>query len=371
MIHERKAILKVVQYLIAVTVILGMLYAGVVNFERDHTVSFLVLMCVALLTMYVVSEFIHYQGLRRIFLDQFLKEDRRNYTTAKRDLILLFGYKAILSIASFVAVIGVNALSSALERTILMSGIVIVIGGNMIGAFLGLAYTMNTLKVLLLYPSIEALDSVDSHIASMLFDLVLILRREVPILQTTAKEMARSLEIIGVPSGRIYYANASAVTIKELVSHRIGKDTTAHKLYKYSNSWDLALEPVNTRQLVMALLARAGEIKSREDVTEVDQWLTCIMTLSLIPFPNKKFFLDPDNKLVEPDAPVEIDVEDDNDVRIPVGTCKVCMGKGIEVVLGCGHACLCDGCARLLVEQKQTCPICRAKIEKVSKVYIC
>lgn len=54
--------------------------------------------------------------------------------------------------------------------------------------------------------------------------------------------------------------------------------------------------------------------------------------------------------------------EDDGDL------CRVCFGETIDVVLlPCGHLCICSGCAAKL--RDRLCPICRAKIKRVTQVY--
>jgi hypothetical protein len=65
------------------------------------------------------------------------------------------------------------------------------------------------------------------------------------------------------------------------------------------------------------------------------------------------------------DAPAEYveSAETDN-------SCLICMDKPKNTLLfPCGHVCACDGCAAILSTQG-TCPVCRAKIEKVIKAFI-
>jgi len=54
-----------------------------------------------------------------------------------------------------------------------------------------------------------------------------------------------------------------------------------------------------------------------------------------------------------------------------VNECVVCMdSKKSHVLVPCGHVCVCKVCAGNIVATKQACPVCRARVEQVIKVYL-
>eukprot|EP00802_Teleaulax_amphioxeia_P022770 Tamp_23252.p1 GENE.Tamp_23252~~Tamp_23252.p1 ORF type:complete len:319 (+),score=22.45 Tamp_23252:88-1044(+) len=56
------------------------------------------------------------------------------------------------------------------------------------------------------------------------------------------------------------------------------------------------------------------------------------------------------------------------DDSIPEDSCVICMSmKASNVVVPCGHRCVCDGCSR--ARNWQNCPICRQPVEQIIKVY--
>lgn len=53
------------------------------------------------------------------------------------------------------------------------------------------------------------------------------------------------------------------------------------------------------------------------------------------------------------------------------GTCIVCLESRVDSLLyGCGHMCSCSMCGRHLIASGQPCPICRAPIRDVVRVYM-
>jgi len=51
--------------------------------------------------------------------------------------------------------------------------------------------------------------------------------------------------------------------------------------------------------------------------------------------------------------------------------CNVCLDNPRETVLQpCGHVCMCLQCATRVQQGEKQCPVCRARIEKVSQAYI-
>jgi hypothetical protein len=61
-----------------------------------------------------------------------------------------------------------------------------------------------------------------------------------------------------------------------------------------------------------------------------------------------------------------------NDYKPAVsGTCIVCLESRVDAMLySCGHMCSCAMCGRHLVASGQSCPICRAPIRDVVRVYM-
>jgi hypothetical protein len=51
--------------------------------------------------------------------------------------------------------------------------------------------------------------------------------------------------------------------------------------------------------------------------------------------------------------------------------CSICMEKLVNtILLPCSHICLCQSCAGQVEDSDNSCPLCRAEIDTVSKVYI-
>ena len=51
-------------------------------------------------------------------------------------------------------------------------------------------------------------------------------------------------------------------------------------------------------------------------------------------------------------------------------TCVICMdNKKDHVIVPCGHACLCGDCVEMFKDGQQKCPLCKADIMTVTKVY--
>mmetsp|Transcript_77330 Transcript_77330/g.125477 ORF Transcript_77330/g.125477 Transcript_77330/m.125477 type:complete len:112 (-) Transcript_77330:481-816(-) len=54
-----------------------------------------------------------------------------------------------------------------------------------------------------------------------------------------------------------------------------------------------------------------------------------------------------------------------------VNECVVCMeSEKSHILVPCGHQCVCKVCAVNLVSTKQACPVCRAPVSQVIKVYL-
>ena len=52
------------------------------------------------------------------------------------------------------------------------------------------------------------------------------------------------------------------------------------------------------------------------------------------------------------------------------GKCKICMDKPIDcVIIPCGHLACCLGCANIIDQMRQRCPICRQDIVMIQPVY--
>lgn len=53
------------------------------------------------------------------------------------------------------------------------------------------------------------------------------------------------------------------------------------------------------------------------------------------------------------------------------GTCVVCLESDVDAMLySCGHMCTCAMCGRHLIASGQSCPVCRAPIRDVVRVYM-
>lgn len=67
--------------------------------------------------------------------------------------------------------------------------------------------------------------------------------------------------------------------------------------------------------------------------------------------------------------------EDKNDKSEGLSSCSVCMENAVNAVLyTCGHMCMCFSCARKLLRHRgdnRRCPMCRAVIRDIIKIYRC
>jgi Zinc finger, C3HC4 type (RING finger) len=62
--------------------------------------------------------------------------------------------------------------------------------------------------------------------------------------------------------------------------------------------------------------------------------------------------------------------ENSNKSEEDVGTCVICLDAPVEgACIPCGHMAGCMGCLREIEEKRGDCPICRAKINQVLKLY--
>ena len=50
--------------------------------------------------------------------------------------------------------------------------------------------------------------------------------------------------------------------------------------------------------------------------------------------------------------------------------CVICLGCEREVILNCGHVCVCADCAETLVSRGDRCPVCRAAIHTVMPAFV-
>ena len=51
-------------------------------------------------------------------------------------------------------------------------------------------------------------------------------------------------------------------------------------------------------------------------------------------------------------------------------TCKICFEKKINTaVVPCGHACMCIGCSKSVMEKNAKCPICTNNITQILKLF--
>ena len=46
--------------------------------------------------------------------------------------------------------------------------------------------------------------------------------------------------------------------------------------------------------------------------------------------------------------------------------CRVCLAANVEVLLDCGHVCLCKACSGRI----KTCPLCRKTIHRTKSVFV-
>ena len=52
--------------------------------------------------------------------------------------------------------------------------------------------------------------------------------------------------------------------------------------------------------------------------------------------------------------------------------CQIChVNQSSTIVFPCMHCCMCDTCAYKLSEISDCCPICRAEIDRIAKIYLC
>jgi len=51
--------------------------------------------------------------------------------------------------------------------------------------------------------------------------------------------------------------------------------------------------------------------------------------------------------------------------------CSICMENQINCAfIQCGHACCCNECGAIILKRRQRCPICRADVEGILKIYV-
>ena len=50
--------------------------------------------------------------------------------------------------------------------------------------------------------------------------------------------------------------------------------------------------------------------------------------------------------------------------------CVVCLAAEREVILDCGHVCVCADCAATLLSEAHNCPVCRASIRTVRPAFV-
>ena len=61
----------------------------------------------------------------------------------------------------------------------------------------------------------------------------------------------------------------------------------------------------------------------------------------------------------------------DTGEALNAGSCIVCMdAPATHAIMPCGHLCLCNDCAKKLLDAGDDCPICRAKIESTQQIYL-
>lgn len=52
-------------------------------------------------------------------------------------------------------------------------------------------------------------------------------------------------------------------------------------------------------------------------------------------------------------------------------SCSICLDQDASTVFQpCGHLCACEGCAMMVYEAQGKCPICRADILSLNRIYI-
>jgi len=94
-----------------------------------------------------------------------------------------------------------------------------------------------------------------------------------------------------------------------------------------------------------------------------------------------------DNEIINPDTAVNLIISDIINHHIQreqenysnrrqrednmENRCSICLTNKINCALiRCGHACCCNECGTMLLEGRQTCPICRADVESILKIFI-
>lgn len=71
-----------------------------------------------------------------------------------------------------------------------------------------------------------------------------------------------------------------------------------------------------------------------------------------------------------PSAPPSVDLSHVINTSLPSGTCVVCEDASSEAVcVPCGHVAGCISCLKEIKDKKLGCPICRANIDQVIKLY--
>ena len=82
----------------------------------------------------------------------------------------------------------------------------------------------------------------------------------------------------------------------------------------------------------------------------------------------------PGTKMSFPDAVKVVMASNNSDTESELSKstdCKICFENTDSYwILGCGHGFFCDKCSQRLLNDKQTCPICRTNITSRNRVFI-
>ena len=74
---------------------------------------------------------------------------------------------------------------------------------------------------------------------------------------------------------------------------------------------------------------------------------------------------------VTPTAPEYFEIEEDRDDLPENNTCIICMTKRkFYAIMPCGHLLFCESCSKSVIQNvKALCPLCRGKINTISRIY--